>query len=58
MFKYCSSIANMDSTNIGFYKSNGKIDIMGVHQYCLRVVYVFINLEGIFAKMVKMAKQY
>ena len=31
---------------------------MGVQQYCLRVVYMFINLEGIFTKMVKMTKQY
>ena len=31
---------------------------MYIQQYCLRVAYVFINLEGIFVKMVKMAKQY
>ena len=51
-------MANMDSTIIGFYKSNIKMKIMGVQQYCLRVAYVLINLEGIFAKMVKMANQY
>ena len=48
----------MDSTNIGFYKSNGKTEIMGVQQYYIKVTYVFINIEAIFAKIVKMAKQY
>ena len=48
----------MDFTNIGIYKSNAITEIMGVQQYCLRIVYVFINLVGIFAKMVKMAKEY
>ena len=48
----------MDSTNVEFYKSNRKTEIMGFQQYFLRVAYVLINLEGIFAKIVKMAKQY
>ena len=45
----------MDSTNIEFYKNNGKTEIMVVQQYCLRFAHVFINVEGIFARMVKMA---
>ena len=58
LYKYCCSIATMDSTNTGIYKSNGETEIMGAQQYCLRVAYVFMNLEGIFAKMAKMAKQH
>ena len=58
LYKYRCSITTMDSTNIGFYKSNEKTEIMGIQQYFVRVAYAFINLEGIFAKMVKLAKQY
>ena len=33
---------------------NGETEIMGLQPYYLRVPYVFINLEGMFAKMAKM----
>ena len=60
--KSCTNIAEVlqpwIATNVGFYKSNGKMEIMGVQQYFLRIAYVFINHEGIFTKMLKMAKQY
>ena len=32
LYKYCCSVTTMDSTNIRFYKSNGKTEIMGVQQ--------------------------
>ena len=48
LYKYCCTIAAMDSTNVEFHKSNRKTEIMDVQQYCLRVAYLLINLEGIF----------
>ena len=51
-------MATKDSTNIGLYKSNEKTEIMSVQQYLLKVTYAFINVEKIFTKIVKMAKQY